>query len=98
KTDEKEVGELTEDVYSTRSDLDSTKKTLDATRSDLGMARSEFGTLIARNHDQIEELRKLGERDYFEFSLTRNKIQKVAGIGLTFKIANVKHPQYHLTL
>ena len=98
KADEKEVGALTQDVSSTRSDLDSTKKTLDATRSDLGMARSEFGTLIARNHDQIEELRKLGERDYFEFSLTRNKIQKVAGIGLTLKGTNVKHHQYNLIL
>jgi hypothetical protein len=98
KADEKEVGALTQDVSSTRSDLDNTKKEVDATRSDLGMARSEFGTLIARNHDDIETLRKLGERDYFEFTLTRNKLQKVAGIGLTLKATNVKHHQYNLIL
>ncbi len=73
KADEKEVGALTQDVSSTRSDLDSTKKTLDATRSDLGMARSEFGTLIARNHDQIEELRKLGDRDILKKNRTVNE-------------------------
>lgn len=98
KADEKEVGALTQDVSTARTDIDSTKKSLEATRNDLGMARSEFGTLIARNHDQIEELRKLGDRDYFEFSLTRNKLQKVAGVGLTLKGTNVKHHQFNLIL
>jgi hypothetical protein len=98
KADEKEVGALTQDVSTARTDIDSTKKNLEATRNDLGMARSEFGTLIARNHDQIEELRKLGERDYFEFSLTRNKLQKIAGVGLTLKGTNVKHHQFSLIL
>jgi len=98
KADEKEVGALTQDVSAARTDIDSTKQTLEATRNDLGMARSEFGTLIARNHDQIEELRKLGERDYFEFTLTHNKLQKVAGLGLTLKSTNVKHHQYSLML
>jgi hypothetical protein len=37
---------------------------LDATREDLKMARSEMGTLIARNHDEIDQLRRLGEREY----------------------------------
>ncbi len=36
---------------------------LDSTREDLKMARSEMGTLIARNHDEIDQLRRLGERD-----------------------------------
>jgi chromosome segregation ATPase len=43
---------------------------LDTTREDLKMARSEMGTLIARNHDEIDQLRRVGERDYFEFTLT----------------------------
>jgi len=38
-------------------------RTLDSTREDLKMARSEMGTLIARNHDEIDQLRRLGERD-----------------------------------
>ena len=33
------------------------------------MARSEMGTLIARNHDEIDQLRRLGERDYVEFKV-----------------------------
>src|SRR6267154_149615 len=50
----------------------------DATREDLKMARSEMGTLIARNHDEIDQLRRLGERDYVEFTVAgRGKPEKV---------------------
>src|SRR5258707_343782 len=42
---------------------------LDTTREDLKMARSEMGTLIARNHDEIDQLLRLGERDYVEFTI-----------------------------
>jgi hypothetical protein len=98
KADQQQVGALSQDVTATRSDLDETKKTLESTRSDLGMARSEFGTLIARNHDEIETLRKLGDRDYFEFTLTRNNPARVANVGLTLKKTNVKHHRFNLIL
>jgi hypothetical protein len=98
KADTEQVGALNGQVTSTRQDLDDTKKSLDATRQDLGMARSQFGTLIARNHDDIEYLRKLGERNYFEFTLDRNKQQTVAGVGLVLKKVNVKHHRFNLNL
>lgn len=98
KADQEQVGALSGQVTNTRQDLDETKKTLDATRSDLGMARSEFGTLIARNHDDIEYLRKLGERNYYEFTLNRNKPEQVAGLGLVLKKANVKHHRFNLNV
>jgi multidrug efflux pump subunit AcrA (membrane-fusion protein) len=98
KADQQQVGALSQDVSATRNDLDETKKALESTRADLGMARSEFGTLIARNHDEIETLRKLGERDYFEFTLTRNSPARVANVGLTLKKTNVKHHRFNLIL
>jgi len=98
KADQQQVGMLTEDVSATKTDLDSTKKNLEGIKSDLGMARSEFGTLIARNHDDIETLRKLGERDYFEFVLTRKQPQTVAGVGLNLKKTNVKRQRFTLVL
>ncbi len=91
KADQEQVGALSGAVTNTRQDLDATKKTVEQTRNDLGMARSELGTLIARNHDDIEYLRKLGQRDYFEFTMQRNKPIKVAGVGLILKKTNVKH-------
>ena len=98
KADQQQVGSLTEDVSSTKADLDNTKKAVDDTRNDLGMARSQFGTLIARNHDDLEQLRKLGERDYFEFTLPRNKQQNVAGVGLVLKKVNLKRHRFTMNL
>jgi hypothetical protein len=98
KADQKQVGALNEDVSTQRTDLDNTKKALDSVRSDLGMARSEMGTLIARNHEDIEQLRKLGERDYFEFTATRKVPARVGGVSLTLTKTNVKRHRFNLDL
>ena len=98
KADQQQVGALGQDITAQRSDLDNTKKALDSVRSDLGMARSEMGTLIARNHDDIEQLRKLGDRDYYEFTLPRNKQETVAGVGLMLKKVNAKRHRFNLNL
>lgn len=75
-----------------RSDLDSTKK-------DLQMARSEMGTLIAKNHDDIETLRRLGERDYVEFTIdSKNKPQKVGDVTIELKGTNTKKNQCNLAI
>jgi hypothetical protein len=96
KATQQQVGSLTQDVSSTKSDLNTTKNTVTTLQADLGMARSEMGNLIARNHDDIEYLRKLGDRDYFEFTLTKNQQAKVAGVGLTLKKTNVKRYRFNL--
>ncbi len=98
KADQQQVGAITQDVSATRSDLDNTKKVLDATRNDLGMARSEFGTLIARNHDEIEQLRKMGERDYYEFTLARKKPEHVANLGLVLKSTSLKRHRFSIVV
>src|SRR5258708_5781989 len=71
------------------------KTDLDATREDLKMARSEMSTLIARNHDEIDQLRRLGERDYVEFTIVgRNKPAKVGNVTVELKGVNEKHNQF----
>ncbi|MBI4164352.1 MAG: hypothetical protein HY508_01305 [Acidobacteria bacterium] len=98
KADQEQVGTLSQNVSSTRTDLDSTRTLLDSTRADLGMARSELGTLIARNHDDIETLRKLGERDYFEFTAEKSKPVQVANVGLILKKTNTKRHRFNMNL
>ena len=72
---------------------------LDTTREDLKMARSEMGTLIARNHDEIDQLRRLGERDYVEFTIAgKNKPQKVANLTVELKGVNEKRGQYSVAM
>lgn len=98
KADQQQLGALASDVSSTKTDLDKTQKDVTALKGDLGMARSELGTLIARNHDDIEYLRKLGERDYFEFTLDKNHASRVAGIGLDLKKTNPKRHGFTIAL
>jgi hypothetical protein len=64
---------------------------LDSTQNDLKMARSEMGTLIARNHDEIDQLRRLGERDYIEFTISaKNQPQNVGNVTVELKGVNEK--------
>ncbi len=72
---------------------------LDSTQNDLKMARSELGTLIARNHDEIDQLRRLGERDYIEFTIAgKNKPQKVGNVTVELKGVNEKRGQYSVSM
>jgi hypothetical protein len=63
------------------------------------MAKSEMGTLIARNHDEIDQLRRLGERDYVEFTIAgRNKPQKVGNVTVELKGVNQKKNQFSVAM
>jgi len=82
-----------------RTDLDATKSDLSDTKNNLQMARSELGTLIAKNHDEIDELRKLGERDYIEFTITgRGKEQKVGNVTVLLHSTNPSKSSYNVSL
>jgi len=63
------------------------------------MARGEFGTLIAKNHDEIDELRRMGERDYFEFTLTgKGNRSKVGNLQVELRGTNPKKSQFTVAL
>lgn len=88
-----------DDVKTVDTKVVGVKSDLDATREDLKMARSEMGTLIARNHDEIDQLRRLGERDYVEFTITgKNKPQKVGNVTVELKGVNQKRNQYSVAM
>ncbi|MGA2813167.1 MAG: hypothetical protein ABSG16_17325 [Candidatus Acidiferrum sp.] len=88
-----------DDVKSVDTKVVGVRSDLDATRDDLKMARSEMGTLIARNHDEIDQLRRLGERDYVEFTIAgRNKPQKVGNVTVELKGVNEKKNQYSVAM
>jgi chromosome segregation ATPase len=89
----------TDDVKTVDTKVVGVKTDLDATREDLKMARSEMGTLIARNHDEIDQLRRLGERDYVEFTIAgKNKPQKVGNVTVELKGVNEKRNQFSAAL
>jgi hypothetical protein len=87
------------DVDKLNGDVSGVKTDLDAQKNNLQMARSEMGTLIARNHDEIDQLRRMGQRDYFEFTVTRKGgNQKVGTIQVELKDTNTKKNQYTINV
>jgi hypothetical protein len=88
-----------DDLTKLNGDVNGVKGDLDATKNSIQMARSEMGTLIARNHDEIDQLRRIGQRDYFEFTVQRKGgATKVGGIQLVLKDTNPKKNQYTINV
>lgn len=88
-----------DDVNKLNGDVTGVKGDLDATKNSIQMARSEMGTLIARNHDEIDQLRRMGQRDYFEFTVQRKSgAQKVGSIQVELKDTNTKKNQYTINV
>jgi small-conductance mechanosensitive channel len=89
----------TDDVNKLNGDVNGVKTDLDATKNSIQMARSEMGTLIARNHDEIDQLRRMGQRDYFEFTVTRKSgAERVGSIMVELKDTNTKKNQYTINV
>jgi hypothetical protein len=92
KADSQAVEVLSGDVSGVRGELE-------ATRQHLQMARGELGTLIARNGEEIEQLRRLGLRDYFEFTLDgRGSKQRLGNIMVELRSTNTRKNHYTVAL
>ncbi len=84
-----------DDVKTVDTKVGTVQTDLNSTKEDLKMARSEMGTLIARNHDEIDQLRRLGERDYVEFNVDgKNKPVKVGNVTVELKGVNEKNNRF----
>jgi DNA repair exonuclease SbcCD ATPase subunit len=83
------------DIASTRKDLEDTKARLTSTVGDLGVQSG----LIAHNHDDLEALKRLNERNIFEFNLTKSKTpQRVGPIQIALRKADPKRFKYTMTV
>ena len=83
------------DVAATKKDLADTKTALQHTVGDLGVQSG----LIAHNHEEVEELRRLGERNIFEFNLSKQKNpQRVGPIQIAVKKLDPKKYRYTMNV
>ena len=88
-----------EDVTTLGGDINGVKTDLESTKNGLQMARGEFGTLIARTHDEIEQLRRLGDREYYEFSVNgKGKRSKVGSMLVELRGTDTKRNQFTVAL
>jgi rubrerythrin len=92
KTD---VGGVKQDVTKTQSDLAATQAKLEHTIGDLGIQSG----LIATTREDLEFLKHKGDRNYYEFTITK-KMHKtpVSTVSLELKKADPKHGKYTLNV
>ena len=89
----------TDDLNTVNGSVNNVKSDLEGTKNDLKMARSELGTLIARNHEDIDVLRRMGEREYVEFTIQgKNKPQKVGSITVELRSVDTKKNKFTVAL
>jgi hypothetical protein len=88
-----------EDMKAVSGEVGGVRTDLDATKKDLQLTRSEMGTLIAKNHEGIEALRRLGDRDYTEFMIAKkHQPQKVGDVTIELRGTDPKRNQCNLAL
>lgn len=88
-----------EDVKALTGDVSGVRNDLNSTRDSLQMARGELGTLIARNHEEIEQLRRIGTRDYFEFAIEKKgSKQRVGDVVVELRGVNTKKNLFTVAL
>jgi chromosome segregation ATPase len=96
------VGEVSTDLASVKTDAAATKAELEKTISDLKSTRGDLGVqsgLIATNGKELAALRQLGERNYTEFRLTKEKTpRKVGDVQMRLKAADMKKNRYTIEL
>src|SRR5580693_8241819 len=96
-------GQVTTDLSGTKTEADATKADLDATKGKLQSTIGDLGVqsgLIARNHDEVEELKRLGERDIYEFDLNKSNKgpQHVGPIQIVLRKVDTKRYKYTLNV
>jgi chromosome segregation ATPase len=88
-----------DDMKAIGTDVNGVKTDLDATKGSLQQLRGEHGELIARNHEELEQLKRTGERDYFEFTLNgKGQKQHVGSMQVELRGASAKKHQYTVAL
>jgi len=91
--------EVNGQVSTVKTDLETTKTDLASNRREIGDVRDSLGRQIARNADELAVLKRRGERDYYEFDLTKAKaMERVAGIRLQLNRTDTKARKYDVTL
>ena len=95
KASTEDVTKLNGDVSGVRNDLEDTKGKLERATGDMGV----MSGLIARNHDDLEELKRKGDRNYYEFTIQKSKTpQHVGPVQMSLNKTDQKRSKYTMTV
>jgi chromosome segregation ATPase len=98
---ETKIGTVSGEVKTVAANLDATRKDLAESRREITDVKTSLSAQIARNAGELAELRKKGERDFFEFDLPKPKkgeMTRVADIQLQLRKTDPKRAKYDLLI
>src|SRR5437899_176273 len=102
KESEEKIGAVASEVGGAKKDIEATKTDLEATKGKLERSLGDMNVmsgLIARNKDDLEDLRRRGDRNYYEFTLQRSKnAQRVGPVQMSLNRTDPKKAKYTVTV
>ena len=102
KESDEKIGAVATDLGGAKKDLETTRSDLDTTKGKLASMQGDEGVmsgLIARNHDDLEELKRRGDRNYYEFTVPKTKTpQRVGPVQITLNKVDQKKSKYTMTV
>ena len=102
KESEEKIGAVATEVGGAKKDIEATKTDLEATKGKLERSLGDMNVmsgLIARNKDDLEDLRRRGDRNYYEFTLQKSKnAQRVGPVQMSLNRTDPKKAKYTVTV
>ena len=95
------IGNVSGELKTVATNLDATRKDLADSRREITDVRSSLSAQIARNSGELADLRKKGERDFFEFDVAKpkkNEMTRVADIQLQLRRTDPKKAKYDVLI
>ena len=102
KESEEKIGAVASEVGGAKKDIEATKTDLEATKGKLERSLGDMNVmsgLIAHNRDDLEDLKRRGDRNYYEFSLQKSKnAQRVGPVQMSLNKTDPKKSKYTVTV
>jgi hypothetical protein len=102
KDNEEKIGAVASEVGGAKKDIEATKSDLEATKSKMASAMGDMNVmsgLIARNRDDLEELKRRGDRNYYEFTVQKSKTpQRVGPVQVSLNRTDPRKSKYTITV
>lgn len=102
KESEEKIGAVASEVGGAKKDIEATKTDLEATKGKFERSLGDMNVmsgLIARNRDDLEDLKRRGDRNYYEFTLQRSKsAQRVGPVQMSLNKTDPKKSKYTITV
>jgi len=102
--EQQQIGAVSTDVSGVKTDVGGVKTDLSATKTQLAAAEAQLQSmkgdlgiqsgLIATNAHELDILKHIGDRNYYQFTLDKHRKQAVATVALELKKADPKHNRF----